>query len=432
MKKKIIAALSVLVILILLFIFLMAKPSDNNEQNVSGPNVPVFSVQSDSIYEIDVNVSGDYYELIKNDGVWSFKGEDGVRVIQPKAEGIVYDLSNLYAESLVEKDASDFTMYGLEPAVSTVVVRLNDGAVHTFFVGNRVQNSSDYYFATDKDRNVYRIGAGKGMVLTYKKQDLVSKSMHEIYKGDIDEITLTRNDGAYFNIKQNFESQTEEWILTKPFVWPTDATALQSKLMNFVVGMSARSYVDGLTDDEMGLSKPRVHIAILKTDGTTHNFYVGNTTDDGTYVRVDAVKNVGLVDNEVTKLANVTAFDIMNKYIKMADYYAIKGVKINGDIDLTLDYQKKNSTLNSDKISDETAISLYSAICNLKVNAEAKTTDKGEQILDVTFNYGDFDYNYKVYEFDGRNYTMTHDGNNFFLIRKEAYNNWKQLVLKYI
>ena len=434
MKKKIIAAVIVLVALAALYALIVLEPFNNHEEQVSvGSNISVFSVEKDKIVGIAINTGDSYADLVKNDGVWTFAGEEGVHAIQPKVDGIAYDLSNLYAESIVEENAADLSMYGLSPAVSTVVVRLDDETVRTFFVGNRVQDSNEYYFATDTDKKVYRISAGKGLVLNYKKDELITTSMHEVYKGDISGITLTRNDGMTFTVSQNMESQTEDWVLTSPYVADTDETEIQSKFLNFIVGMTAKEYVKDKTDKEMGLEKPRVHIAISKTDGSVHNFYIGNTDGSkGTYLRDDGVKYAALVDNEVLKLAEVTAFDVMNKNLQMADYYGIKSVTLKGDMDIAFNYQKGSATVNGKSVSDDTSIRLYSAICTLKVNAEAKNKSHGKEFLKVTFDYGTFDYTYTVYEYDNRNYTVTHDGENFFLIRKETYNEWKETVKQWL
>ena len=396
-------------------------------------NVPIFSVEQEKIVGIAINTGDSYSELVKTDELWSFAGEEGVHAVQPKVDGIAYDLCNLYAESIVEENAADLGMYGLSPAVSTVVVKLSDGTVKTFFVGNRVQGSNEYYFATDIDRTVYRISAGKGIVMTYKKDELITTSMHEIYKGDIAKITLKRNDGLTFTVEQNLESEVEDWIITSPYVADTDETEIQAKFLNFIVGMTAKEYVKDKTDKEMGLEKPRVHIAISKIDGSVHNFYIGNTNGSkGTYLRDDGVKYAALVDNEVLKLAEVTAFDLMNKNLQMADYYGIKNVTLEGDLDIAFKYQKSSSTVNGSAVSEDNSIRLYSAICTLKVNAEAKNKNKGKEFLKVTFDYGAFDYSYTVYEYDNRNYTVTHDGEHFFLIRKETYESWKETVKQWL
>lgn len=431
MKKKIIGAVLVLIAVLAVLAIIIFEPfsKSENPDNIKS-NVQVYSVDKDSIIGIDVNTGDDYYELVKSeDGVWSFKGVEGVSVIQPKADGIAYDIANLYVEGTVEENAQDYKKYGLEPAFSTVVIHLSDGSMRTFLLGSLIQDSTDRYFATDDaGRNVLRISAGKCIVMQYKKEDLISTSMQEIYKGDISEITLSRNDGYTFKIKQNLDSPSEEWIVTDPFVWKTDTALLQKKVLNFVVGLTALEYVEDLSDAEMGLDKPRVSVSVLKTDGTTQNFYVGNTVGNGAYIRVDGVKNPAIIDGEIVKLAQVTAFDVISKLLQPADYYTIKNVKLEGDLDVNLNYKKSESTVNGNALSDEEAIRLYSAICNLKIDAEAPSIKKGALRLNATFTYANSQANYKVYEYDDRNYTVTCDGNTYFLIRKDTYNTWKESV----
>ncbi|MBR4030263.1 MAG: DUF4340 domain-containing protein [Clostridia bacterium] len=429
MKKKIIIALIVFALVVSLYAFIMFNPFETgNESAGTETNIPLFSTEENNIIGIDVNFNNQYYSLVKTNGVWSFDGQEGVHVIQPKADGIAYDISNLYAKQLVEKQAKDLKMYGLDPAVSTVVVHLSDGSLRTLLVGNRVQDGSGYYFASDLDENVYVIDNGKGMVLTYTRQDLTSTNMQEIYKGDINEITVSRNDGKSFTIKQNLESETEDWILTKPFVWDVNDDIVQSKVLNYVVALQAINYVEDKTDAELGLNTPRITVSVLKTDGNTQNYYVGNTVGNNAYVRVDGVKFPAEIDGQIVNLYDVMPFDIMNRLVQSANYYGIKNVTLNGDVDAHLKYSGKNSKLNGESISEETAIRLYSAICNLKVDAVAKNKANGKEILSAEFDYGTFSFLYKVYEYDGRNYAVTHDGQNYFLVRKDNYNAWKLAV----
>ena len=152
MKKNIMIAFGVLLVLAAVCVGIRFLPfGESDEEGEATSKISVFSAEQDSIVGIDIHMGTDYYELEKKDGTWFFKGEDGVHVIQPKADGIAYDLSNLYAEREIEKNAKDLKMYGLDPAVSTVVVHLSDGGMHTFYVGNRVQNQNQYYFKTDMD-----------------------------------------------------------------------------------------------------------------------------------------------------------------------------------------------------------------------------------------------------------------------------------------
>lgn len=429
MKKKIIISLVVLVLLILTYIFIMYNPFQNNDTLVTSPaNIPVFSASKDDIVGIDVNMNEEFYSLIKTNGVWNFSDEEGVSVIQPKVDGIAYDLSNLYVTKLVAENVTDFKMYGLEPAYSSVVVHLTDGTINTFLLGNKVSDGSGYYFKSDLGNNVYVIDNGKAMVLTYTRDDLISTSMLELYKGDIDEITVTRNNGKTLTVKQNLESKTEDWIIKEPFLWDADDEVIQSKLLNFIVGIYALEYVEDKTDAEMGLTNPRITVSILKTDGTKQNFYVGNTDENVAYVRVDGVKYAGKVDGEIVKLYDVAPFDIMNKLVQPANYHAIKNVVLDGDIKVDLKYAGKNSMLNGKSLSEEMAIRLYSAICNLKVDAEAKNASNGKTILTAKFDYDSFSFEYKVIEYDSRNYAVTHDGKNYFLVRKDNYNAWKMAV----
>ncbi len=145
------------------------------------------------------------------------------------------------------------------------------------------------------------------------------------------------------------------------------------------------------------------------------------------------MKNAAIVDSEINKLVSVGAFDIISKNLQTADYYDLKQLSSQGVLVFDLLYDKDNPRLNNQRMDKQDAIRLYSAFCNLMVDAEAPSTKTGEKVLDATFTYAKAkEYNFKVYVYDNRNYTVTHDGKQFFLVRKDNFEAWMSSVDKYL
>ena len=402
-------------------------PDEGTERNI------VYTANQDDITEVTYVHPDETFSIVKKGDEWVFGDEPDLPVSQPRADGVSYDMQEFIAAEIVEENATDVAKYGLEPAHITTALSFKDGSKACFYVGSKVQGENGYYVKIGDENTVYMVTAAQCESLLYTKEDMLAMTLQEFYITDIESITLSRRDGEQFTVTQKFAGMQEEWVLSSPFAWSVDETALKNKLLRFVTAIDALSYVTDQPESALGLSTASVTVTVKTTEGKSHSCYIGNVASgkNGAYIKVDGIGYPAIVDLQIIQLTKLTKFDIIDKTVETADYDRIQSVVLSGDVDMTLRYGD-NPELNGKKITKETAIKLYSDICELTVDAVG-TSVSGESVLTVKHIYKNGDTkNFKVYMPDAYQYVITADGKTFFKINRDTYIGWKKLIESYL
>ena len=182
----------------------------------------------------------------------------------------------------------------------------------------------------------------------------------------------------------------------------------------------------------MGLSNPAATVTVTTVDGAVKKFRVGKVAESNysAYVKVDGISYPGLTDSTIMQLTNLTKFDIIEKYIATADYGKIQSVTVTGEVQMNLNYT--GLTLNGKSITEETAIKLYSDMCELGVDSDG-TAVSGSPVLTMKHTYKNGDVRtYKIYHQDAYFYAITLDGKTFFKIKQKDYSKWIDLLNQYL
>lgn len=434
MKKSRWILVGVLAVVVATYIWMINQPSET-PQEPEQAQIPLFGIDQSRIQDIVIRNQNDHFELTLVDGVWYFKDDMDISVIQPKADGLAYDLSSIVAERLVEENATDLAQYGLDPAVSVVMARLTDGTEHVFYVGNRVQDAMEYYFKTGNDNNVYTVYIGKGQMFTSVREDFKDKNLTTVSQDQIQSITIKANNKPAVTVEQNFqEDGAAVWKVTEPFVWNASTSLVQSEILSRLTGLTAVSFVTDKTMEEMGLDQPLVVATIKKLDGTEVRYQIGGMEGENCYMLVDGVKEPALVSSAVSLLSKVEGFTVCERLLYTPNIEDVSSVIVKGENStIKLSAQQNEDAmayeLNNREVTEELYSSLYSEVISLKIDqvSSRKLTNKSGLYLKYTMTDGtvkQFDF----YVYDDRNYGVTMDGEHFFLIRKQNFDVWFETV----
>ncbi len=438
--KKVCILAFVLALLIGLLVFLLidknAGDTKSEQKPTEDPMVEtgyvVFETAKENICGIEYFHTDGTYNLILKDGAWIVEEDPDFPVEPYVASGVAYDLQRFIAKEIVEEDAKDISKYGLENPYVTTVVHFVDGSTVEFRIGSKVQGDDSYYVKIGDSNNVYEVESLRCASIMYKKTDLISRVMQEVNVEDIMAIDFSNANGESFRIEHDLENAYEPWHLTKPFAWKVNEQLVTDKLLRFVVYVEAEDYVTDMTEAEMGLSNPSATVSVTTFDGKVLKYRVGKVAESNStaYVKVDGVRYPALVDSSIIQLTNLTKFDIIDKYIATADYGKIESAVITGETQINLNYT--GLTLNGKSISEETAIKLYSDMCELAVDSDG-TLVSGSPVLTMkhTFENGDV-RTYQIYRQDAYFYAITLDGKSFFKIKQRDFSGWIDLLNQYL
>ncbi|MBR3942521.1 MAG: DUF4340 domain-containing protein [Clostridia bacterium] len=438
--KKVCVLAVVLALLIALMWFLLTdrKVSDaqNGQKTKEDPmietGVVVFETLEENIAGFEYIHADGTYNLILKDGAWIVKEDPQFPVEPYVAGGVAYSLQKFIAKEIVEENAKDISKYGLEEPFVKTIVHFTDGTTVEFRIGSKVQGSDSYYVKIGDSNNVYEVEGLRCASLMYKKEDLISRVMQEVSVDDIQSVDFANANGEYFRVEHDAENLYEPWHLTKPFAWKVNEELVTDKLLRFLVFVEAEEYVTDKTEAEMGLTNPSATVTVTTYDGKVHKYYVGKVAESNStaYIKVDGVRYPALADSSIIQLTNLTKFDIIDKYIATADYDNIKTAVVTGETNINLNYT--GLKLNGKTISEETAIKLYSDMCELEVDSEG-TSVSGSPALTMQFTFENNEVRtYKIYRQDAYFYAITMDGKTFFKIKQRDFVNWIDLLNQYL
>ncbi len=436
-KKMLLILLCVLIVLVLGILFLLKedKPNPTNLQNdaETEERLVVFTAKQEDIQSVTYTHPEEQFTLELTDGIWLIKEQPKLSVSQPRADGVAYDMAEFIAREVVEEDAENIEKYGLLPAQITTTLTFKNGKEVPFYVGAKVQGEEQYYVKIGESNTVYAVDVSQCESITYTMQDLMAMTMLELSQSEIASVEVTQKDGAHFCVTKSAEDGFEQWFFTEPFSWGVDETVIEQKLLTFLYRIDAFSYVIDKTDAELGLANPQATVKAKLTDGTERTVQVGNVDAEtgNVAVKVDGISYPGIVDLQIIQLTKLTKFDIIDKTVEIADYNDIYKVELEGEVEATLVYSDPCS-LNGKSASKETAIKLYSDICELKIDAENGSVS-GAPVMTVTHTYKNGNTkSYKIYQQDAFNYVVTADDKAYFVIFRDAFMAWKKQIEAYL
>lgn len=433
-KKMLIIAGVVLLILVLGIVFLLQdseKPGQTDTTD-DAERLVAYATEQKNIEKVSYQHKDEEFSIVLSGNTWIFEGEPDLPVSQPRADGIAYDFAEINVTEIVEENATNIEKYGLEPAQTVTTIDLKNGESVSFYVGSRVQGENRYYIKIGNENTVYVADATQCETFLYNKQDLLALNLQTLSANEIQTIRFDRKDNQSFCIERVPDSYAEEWIFTEPFGWGVDESVLSPKLLTFVTSVEAYNYVTDKTEAELGLDDPQVVLETVMIDGTVHSLKVGNIDEESgnVAIKVEGIKYPAVVDLQIIQLTKLTKFDIIDKTVENADYNDIQKVELSGELNLELLYNA--CQLNDTSISKETAIKLYSDICELKLDGNG-TAVSGTPILTISYTYNNKQNKiFKIYKQDAYNYAITLDDNTFFVINRGTYLTWMQQIEAYL
>ncbi|WHH60237.1 DUF4340 domain-containing protein [Petroclostridium sp. X23] len=138
--------------------------SQNKSKDQSGENktITLFEMNKDKISEININnATGDLIFKKQGDD-WVIEGASDVKLDQVKIESMVWDVTFIEAEQVVEENAQDLDKFGLKTPGAAVTIRSADQSDATLLIGDKLPSKTGYYVKMKDSQGVYTMASSKG------------------------------------------------------------------------------------------------------------------------------------------------------------------------------------------------------------------------------------------------------------------------------
>jgi len=300
--------------------------------------VHITDYTTDEIESITLeNEDGTFVIVPKDDG-WALTAPTDFKYDASSLDSIVLNAASIIADKVVEEDAGDLSIYGLNnPAVARV--KGKDGVVTSIEIGDKTPTGGGYYVKLEGSNTVYVISSFRGGKLLSDRKSMRSKVLYEITSDQITSLAMNRKGNNVF-VAEKVDDTT--WSMTSPIKGNVNDSALYS-MLEALAGTSVLEFIDDNPTDlsQYGLEKPAYEFVFNAKDAGEITLQLGKEKSKGwsIYAKLAGKDEVFTVD--------VSAFTFLDKPLKeIVDVFAyIVNIDQVKKIELTMDGKTTNMTL---------------------------------------------------------------------------------------
>lgn len=235
-----------------------------------------------------------------------------------KFRSMMYTLTSISAINLVEEDAKDISVYGLDEPTAVIKTYYTDGSQVDIIIGSMAPVDSNYYCMTSESNAVYTIGSYVDSLLVRRPIEYRDITLFPAYTEDdiylnINWVRITERDGSAIevlldeNIENEFNTEGSSYVMLQPYQVSGNDTVIQSNILDIVSTLTLGTIVDDITEEEYaqyGLDKP-AKLEMTDIAGNEVSLLIGDLcpNEDYTYCMLEGT------DTLLT--CNSSAFDWM-------------------------------------------------------------------------------------------------------------------------
>ena len=312
------------------FLISRNKEEDGGLTDNTSDAIRLTDYTSDEIKSCTLKNTDGTFVMVKKDTDWVLSSPTDLNADPSALSSIVINASTVIADKLIEEDAADLTLYGLDKPI-LVTLELNDGSKKTLEIGKLTPTKAGYYARLSGENKVYMIGTYPGEKLTVSRNDMKLKTLYTVESDKINWISMDRN-------SQNvFVSKTDEdtsWGLVQPIKGSMNSSAV-SPMLEALTSVTVTEFVEEKPADLSiyGLDKPSYTFDFKTTDGKAYKLVMGAERTKGREIYAK------MGDKDEVFVMDISAFTFMDKPLKeIVDVFAyIVNIDQVKKIDLTMD-----------------------------------------------------------------------------------------------
>jgi hypothetical protein len=371
-----------------------------------------------------------------------------------KFRSMLYTLTSITATNLVEEDAQDLTIYGLDQPTATIETYYADGTEIDLIIGSLAPVDGSYYCMTSESNTVYTIGSYVDSLLVRRPIEYRDITLFPTYTDDdiysnIDWVRLTERDGSCVefqldsNLENEYNTENSLYVMLQPYAGSGNDTTIESYVMDVVSTLTLGSIIDDITEDQYadyGLNNP-AKLEMTDISGNSISLLVGNTcpNDEYTYCMIEGTDTLLTCNTSAMDWMGVSYVTYMLRTIWTYSSERLQSIEINMDGDeyeLLVDhYVKQNAngndtdgvtgTLNGQEISETNTRRLYVKCLYFRImgnltDEEKEEYSNAEPYGSITINLDeDESHTLEIIRMTDRKYALRLDGETEYYCYKK-------------
>lgn len=274
--------------------------------------------------------------------------ESDVPLDQSKASDLTYYGSSATAKRIIEEDAKDLSLYGLDNP-STITFYAVDGRQQTLELGDKTPTEDSYYIKKSDKNTVYTIDSYAGDVLCYGKVDIMSKSVYDkegLTAENMSSLTFFKGTEKVFDATK--VTDITDWKLSYPLEIGADENDLAKYLEKLSTLVATDIVEENPSDLKIyGLDAPKYTFSYT-LDGKPYVLKLGSEKDSSVYGMFENGKYVYTFDSATLKTLDMPVSDVMDMIVYLPSIYDTE--KAVFEIDGRNDVLTMNATSDAEDI----------------------------------------------------------------------------------
>ena len=197
-----------------------AKKHPQSESSTTASTVKLLNIPADQVQQIDVKKKdGTGIDLKRANGKWQIVAPQALSADQDAVSGLTSALAPLNADSVVAKNSSARSQYGLNNPSLTVTLNLKDGKKDTIKFGDDAPAGSLVYAKADSDPKIYAVSSSVKSSFDKSVNDLRDKRLLTFNSEKLTSLELTTKKSDLTFGKNN----QGDWQIVKPGPYRADS-----------------------------------------------------------------------------------------------------------------------------------------------------------------------------------------------------------------
>lgn len=317
----------------------LKKPAEETEPTYE--TIRLLDYTSDKIEKLTLINDDGTFVIQKKDTEWVVVSPADFKADSSKLSSLAINAASVIADKVVEEDAQDLTIYGLDKPV-TIILNLTDGTEKTLLLGDITPTRGGYYAKLADSSKVYVIGTYTSEALLVGRLKMKDKTLYTLTADDIITISMNRKGSSVFSAQKNAEV---DWQLLSPIKGNANLTAL-SPMLEALTTTTATEYVEENARDlsKYGLTNPAYEFDFA-TSSASYKLQLGAEKDKGStrYAKLGSSNDVFVISE-----SSYTFLDKPFKEIIEIFAYIVNIDQVNR-IELTMDGKKDEFTIETYK-----------------------------------------------------------------------------------
>lgn len=389
---------------------------------------------SDAIESVTLINADGTFVIVKNGQDWMLSAPADLRYDPSVLSSIVINASTIVADKVVEENAADLSIYGLDKPAKAIV-KSTDGVETVIEVGDLTPTRGGNYVKLAGSNKVYVVSNFVGEKLTMGKNAIRKKLLFDFTSDKITAVAMSRKGESLFSAV--VEEDGASWTMGTPIKGSVNESAVYPMLD----ALASSNVVEFVEDDPKdlsvyGLDKPTYEF-VFTAEGREYKLLMGQEKVKGSeiYAMLEGSNEVFTIDmatytfldkplKEILKIfAYIVNIDQVKKIdLTMDGKTTSMDVNVYKDAEGKSDYDKDKFYFNGidatgkDEEGSQPFRKLYQAMVGIGLD-EIDTEGKPEGPADIIIDYTLVDGSRMKVEF------ISKDENLYYVVRNGEYAN---------